>query len=90
MIRENTKERAYDAFEQELQIGDKVIACVHQTASRHILYKAEVIGWSKKRVKLAILESATNSNYVDGPRAGAWWSKTGTFGDYNSDRIYKI
>ena len=91
MRRENTEDCAYDAFERELHTKDKVIVCVHQTASRHILYKAEVIGWSKKKVKLAILESATNSDYVDSAgNPGSWWRKTGTFGNYNPDRIYKL
>lgn len=90
MRKENTEDCAYDAFEQELHIGDKVVACVHQDASRHILYKAEVLGWSKKKVKLAILDSATNSDHIDDPSIESWWRKTGTTGDYNPDRIYKL
>lgn len=89
MIKQNTKECAYDAFEQELHVGDKVIVVVSQNGCRYCLYKGTVLGWSNKRVEIRVEEGAINTEMQD-IYPDSWWSKVNTSGKYNSDKIYKI
>lgn len=83
----NTKECAYDAFGNELKIGDKVAFAVSRWTGDYIMCVGTVVGWSQKMVKVQCTDGATNS---DKPAVGYPGNPVGHTASRKPDKIIKL
>lgn len=91
MIKDNTRTVAYDSFENELTVGDRVVCAIPRYtygSSTFILCKGIVKGWTEKRIKVEIseVENNTDIEFIED-----WAStKLGTIQTIKPDKIYKL